>query len=123
MELYHGSLRQFVEELLSKGRCNGQMVVVVPLNEMVIEDAKKKGVELLSSTIVVTQNTSFKYAHYPKEKKGAVASVGNYDLIEKALRTPLHIYENPIQNEIIYVFTYPFDERKLVKVVAHSNYK
>ncbi len=123
MEYYQGSLRQFAEELLSQGRGNGQMVVVASLNEIVIEDAKKKGVELLSSMIVVTQNTIFKYAHHPKEKKGAVVPVSNYDLIEKALRTPLHIYEDPIQNEIIYVFTYPYDESKLVKVVVHPNYK
>ena len=44
-------------------------------------------------------------------------------MIEKALIDPLHIYEDPIQNEIIYVFTYPYDEKKMVKVVVHPNYK
>jgi hypothetical protein len=27
------------------------------------------------------------------------------------------------EHEIIYVFTYPYDESKLVKVVVHPNYK
>lgn len=123
MEYYQGSLRQFAEELLAKGRGNGMMVEVAPVNELVIEDAMKKGLLFHSMTIVVTQNTIFKYANHPKEKKGAVVPVSKYDLIEKALKTPLHIYEDPIQNEIIYVFTCPYDESKLIKVVVHPNYK
>ena len=123
MEYFQGSLRQFAEELLALGKGNGMMVEVARFSDLVIEDARKKGVELYSSKIVVTQNTIFKYVHHPKAKKGAVVPVSNYDLIEKALRTPLHIYEDPIQNEIIYVFTYPYDESKLVKVVVHPNYK
>lgn len=123
MELYQGSLRQFAEELLSKGKGNGQMVEVAQFCETVIEDAKRQGLELRSSSILVMQKTIFKYAHHPKAKKGAVVPLDDYGLIEKALRTPLHVYEDPIQNEIIYVFTYPYDESKLVKVVVHPNYK
>ena len=123
MELYQGSLRQFAEELLANGKGNGQMVEVAQFCETVIEDAKRQGLELRSSSILVMQKTIFKYAHHPKAKKGAVVPLDDYGLIEKALRTPLHVYEDPIQNEIIYVFTYPYDESKLVKVVVHPNYK
>lgn len=91
MEYFQGSLRQFAEELLALGKGNGMMVEVARFSDLVIEDARKKGVELYSSKIVVTQNTIFKYVHHPKAKKGAVVPVSNYDLIEKALRTPLHI--------------------------------
>lgn len=37
MEYYQGSLRQFAEELLSKGRGNGQMIVVAQLDDKVVE--------------------------------------------------------------------------------------
>lgn len=123
MEYYQGSLREFAEELLANGRGNGQMVEVARLHDVVIEDAKQKGLELCSEMIVVMQNTIFKYAHHPKSKKGANVPIDDYELIEKALIDPLHIYEDPIQNEIIYVFTYPYDEKKMVKVVVHPNYK
>ena len=123
MDFYQGSLRQFAEELLAKGKGNGQMVEVAQFCDTVIEDAKQQGLELKTYSIMVMQKTIFKYAHHPKAKKGAVVPLDDYGLIEKALRTPLHIYEDPIQNEIIYVFTYPYDESKLVKVVVHPNYK
>lgn len=123
MEYYQGSLRQFAEELLSKGRGNGQMVIVAALDSKVVEDMKNKGVALQSVSIVVTQQAVFKYAHHPKERKGAVIHVNDYELIENTLRFPLHIYEDIAQKEFVYVFTHPFAEEKLIKVVVHPNYK
>ena len=123
MDYYQGTLREYAEKILTNGKGTGQMVEVAQFCEAVIEDAKQQGMELKSYSIIVMQKTIFKYAHHPKSKKGAVVPLDDYDLIEKALRTPLHIYEDPIQNEIIYVFTYPYDESKLIKVVVHPNYK
>ena len=123
MDYYHGSLKEFAEELLANGKGNGQMVVVAQLDDKVIEDMGNKGVALQSIFIVVTQQAVFKYAHHPKSKKGAVIPVEHYDLIEKALTTPLHIYEDTAQKELVYVFTHPYEQSKLVKVVVHPNYK
>ena len=123
MEYYQGNLRQFAEELLAKGRGNGQMIVVAQFDDIVVDDMHNKGVTLHSVSIVVTQQVVFKYAHHPKSKKGAVIPVEQYDLIEKALRTPLHIYEDMAQKELVYVFTNPFENNRLVKVVVHPNYK
>ena len=123
MDYYQGSLRQFAEELLAKGRGNGQMIVVAHLDDKVVEDMSNKGVTLQSIAIVVTQQAVFKYAHHPKSKKGAVIPVEHYDLIEKALNAPLHIYEDTAQKELVYVFTNPFENKRLVKVVVHPNYK
>ena len=123
MDFYQGSLKQFAEELLANGKGNGQMVVVAQLDDKVIDDMSNKGVTLQSLSIVVTQQAIFKYAHHPKSKKGAVIPVEHYDLIEKALTTPLHIYEDTAQKELVYVFTHPYEQSKLVKVVVHPNYK
>ena len=123
MDYYKGSLRQFAEELLANGRGNGQMVVVAQLDDKVIEDISNKGIALQSVSIVVTQQAVFKYAHHSKSKKGAVIPVIQYDLIEKALTIPLHIYEDTAQKEFVYVFTHPYEQCKLVKVVVHPNYK
>ena len=123
MEYFQGSLRQFAEELLANGRGNGQMVVVAQLDNKVIEDMSAKGIALQSVAIVVTQQAIFKYAHHPKAKKGAVIPVEHYDLIETALKTPLHVYEDTAQKEIVYVFTHPYEAERLVKVVVHPNYK
>lgn len=123
MDYYQGSLRQFAEELLANGRGNGQMIVVAQVDDKVVEDMNNKGVTLHSISIVVTQQAIFKYVHHPKSKKGAVIPIEHYDLIEKALITPLHIYEDTAQKELVYVFTHPFEKRKLVKVVVHPNYR
>ncbi len=123
MDLYHGNLRQFAEELLANGKGNGQMVEVAQLDNKVIEDLANKGVVLQSLSIVVTQQAIFKYVHHPKTKKGAVIPIEKYDLIEKALTIPLHIYEDTAQKEIVYVFTHPYETERLVKVVVHPNYK
>lgn len=123
MEYYQGSLRQFAEELLANGRGNGQILEVAQLDDIVVEDMINKGVTLQSVSIVVTQQTIFKYAHHPKSKKGAVIPVEQYELIENALKTPLHIYEDTAQKELVYVFTNPFEQERLVKVVVHPNYK
>ena len=123
MECFQGSLREFAEELLANGRGNGQMIVVAQLDNKVVKDMSSKGVALQSMSIVVTQQAIFKYAHHPKMKKGAVIPVEQYDLIEKALNTPLHIYEDTAQKELVYVFTNPFKHKRLVKVVVHPNYK
>ena len=123
MDCYQGSLRQFAEELLAKGGGNGQMVIVAQLDDAIIKDMNKKGVALQSDSIVVTQQAVFKYAHHPKSKKGAVIPIEQYDLIENALKTPLHIYEDTAQKELVYVFTHPFEQSKLVKVVVHPNFR
>ena len=123
MVSYQGSLRQFAEELLTNGRGNGQMIVIAQFDAITIEDMCNKGIALQSTAIVVTQQAVFKYAHHPKSKKGAVIPIEHYDLIEKALTMPLHIYEDTAQKELVYVFTHPYEERKLVKVVVHPNYK
>ena len=123
MEYYQGSLRQFAEELLANGRGNGQILVVAQLDDIVVKDMSYKGVTLQSVSIVVTQQAIFKYAHHPKSKKGAVIPVERYELIENALKTPLHIYEDTAQKELVYVFTNPFEQERLVKVVVHPNYK
>ena len=123
MEYYHGSLRQFAEELLANGRGNGQILEVAQLDDIVVEDMSNKGVTLQSVSIVVTQQVIFKYAHHSKSKKGAVIPVEQYELIENALKTPLHIYEDTAQKELVYVFTNPFEQERLVKVVVHPNYK
>ena len=123
MVSYQGSLRQFAEELLTNGRGNGQMIVIAQFDAIIIEDMCNKGIALQSTAIVVTQQAVFKYAHHPKSKKGAVIPIEHYDLIEKALTIPLHIYEDTAQKELVYVFTHPYEERKLVKVVVHPNYK
>ena len=123
IDFYQGSLREFAEELLANGRGNGQMIVIAQFDAIIIEDMCNKGIALQSTAIVVTQQAVFKYAHHPKSKKGAVIPIEHYDLIEKALTMPLHIYEDTAQKELVYVFTHPYEQNKLVKVVVHPNYK
>ena len=84
-ELIWTIIREVSDNLLAKGKGNGQMVFVAQLDDAVIKDMNKKGVALQSDSIVVTQQAVFKYAHHPKSKKGAVIPIEQYDLIENSI--------------------------------------
>ena len=49
--------------------------------------------------------------------------LSDYDLIEETLKSPMHIYEDTVQNRLVYVCTHPYHERRLVKVIIEPNYK
>lgn len=55
--------------------------------------------------------------------KGANIPIENYHFIEEAIQKPMHIYEDISKKELVYVYTHPYIEQKVVKVVVHPNYK
>lgn len=120
---YKGDLKQFSTELLTNKKGNGQVVNLAEIDEAIVKEMEKNNVRLQAMAVVAMQNTVFKYANHPKAKKGAVVPVGDYDLIEKALKQPLHIYQDTAQKDLVYVYTYPYDKGRLVKVVVHPNFK
>ena len=123
MVYYKGDLKQFSTELLTNKKGNGQVVNLAEIDEAIVKEMEKNNVRLQAMAVVAMQNTVFKYANHPKAKKGAVVPVGDYDLIEKALKQPLHIYQDTAQKDLVYVYTYPYDKGRLVKVVVHPNFK
>ena len=120
---FKGDLKQFATELLTNKKGNGQVVNLAEIDEAIVKDMEKSNLTMQATAIIVMQNTIFKYTNHPKAKKGATVPVKDYGLIEKALQNPLHIYQDTAQKELVYVYTYPYDKGRLLKVVVHPNFK
>ena len=76
-----------------------------------------------SQDIIVTQRQIFKYRNHPKTTKGANFPVEDYRIIEAALKNPTNIYEDTAQKHLVYVYTHPYREDRLMKVVVEPNFR
>lgn len=123
LSYYNGTLTQYATELMEYGVGNGKVIKIGEIGKTVIEDLCKNGIILLNVDIVVGQSTIFKYRNHPKTVKGANIPIENYHFIEEAIQKPLHIYEDISKKELVYVYTHPYVERKIIKVVVHPNHK
>jgi hypothetical protein len=123
LKYYRGSLRQFANGLLTKGRGDGEVCRICEVSSAIIDDMKSAGLKLHSIDIVVTQRQVFKYRNHPKTIKGANIPVEDYGIVEAALKNPTNIYEDTVQKHLVYVYTHPYHDDRLVKVVVEPNYR
>lgn len=47
----------------------------------------------------------------------------DYGIIEAALKNPTNIYEDTAQKHLVYVYTHPYREDRLMKVVVEPNFR
>ncbi|MBP5497348.1 MAG: hypothetical protein J6X98_09305 [Bacteroidales bacterium] len=120
---YKGTLCEFANDILTKGRGGGTVCRVCDIAPTILNDMKTRGVELLSKDVVVTQRQIFKYRNHPKTRKGANIPIEDYGVIEATLKDPTHIYEDTVQKRLVYVCSYPYQGNRLVKVVVEPNFK
>ena len=123
LKYYRGSLRQFANDLLTKGRGYGEVCRICEISSAIIDDMKMVGIELHAKDIIVTQRQVFKYRNHPKTAKGANIPVEDYGIIEATLKNPTNIYEDTVQKRLVYVCTHPYHGDKLVKVVIEPNFR
>ena len=48
--------------------------------------------------------------------------MSEYGLIEEAVKMPLKIYEDASHGDLVYVYSYPYQNWKLLKLVIQPNY-
>ena len=123
LSLFAGSLQQFADTLFKTGRSLGQVKQIGRIDDAVRADMQAKGRALETETILVTDKAVLKYIGHPKEKKGATVAVTRYGEIEAAITSPTHIYEDLNSKELVYVYTHPYEQGKVIKVVVHPNYR
>ena len=123
LKYYRGSLLKFANNLLRRGRGDGEVCRICEISSAIISDMKTVGVELKSKDIIVTQRQVFKYRNHPKTNKGANIPVQDYGVIEETLKNPTHIYEDTLQKHLVYVCTHPYCDDRLVKVVIEPNFR
>ena len=117
------SFREYATEMLERGKGDGSVFRVCEIAPEIANDLSIRGETLLSKDVIITQRQIFKYRNHPKTAKGANLPLADYDLVEETLRAPTHIYEDTVQNRLVYVCAHPYHERRLVKVVIEPNYK
>ena len=120
---YDGTLQQFASTLLANDRGDGSVCRICEIHPAIINDMISKGRLLSSKEIIITQRQIFKYRNHPKSAKGATVPLIDYAFIEKALQNPEHVYEDTVQNRLVYVCTHPYHKSKLVKVVVEPNHR
>lgn len=123
LKVYSGTLQQFAAEILKTGRSIGKVSQVGRIDDAIRADMATRSIALQTETIIVLDKTITKYIDHPKAAKGAQVPIESYGLIEQALKNPLHIYEDTKSKELVYVYTNPYEEDKLIKVVIQPNYK
>lgn len=122
MVLYNGSLQEFATDILLLGRGDGSVCRIGEINAIVVADLANKGLVLASNDIIVSQKQIFKYKNHPKSLKGANLPLSEYALIERAIGAPSRIFEDTTKKTLAYVFTTPFYQNKIVKVVVQPNF-
>ena len=120
---YNGGLQQYATTILSIKRGDGSVCCICDIHPVIVDDMKTQGVLLLSKDIIITQRQIFKYRNHPKSAKGANVPLVDYALVEETLRNPEHIYEDTVQNRLVYVCTHPYRNDRLMKVVIEPNHK
>ena len=123
LQFFNGSLRQYAAKLLAAGKGDGSVCRVCHIHPLIAKDMQSKGRALESLDVIVTQRQIFKYRNHPKSAKGANVPLDDYALVEETLCNPERIYEDTVQNRIVYICTHPYRQNRLVKVVVEPNYK
>ena len=120
--LFNGSLKEYAEMLLKDKRGDGSVVCLGEIHKSIIKELSKRNLRLVDKRIIVDQHSVTKYFTHPKGKKGSALPVEEYDLIEKASKNPQKIYEDASYGDLVYIYSYPYQERKLLKLVIQPNY-
>ena len=122
LALFDGSLREYAEMLLKKKRGDGSVISLGEIHESVVMELLKKKIILVDTRIIADQRSVTKYFSHPKNRKGAVVPIEKYELVEKAANSPQKIYEDASHGDLVYVYSYPYQEGKSLKLVIHPNY-
>lgn len=120
--LFGGTLKDYAEMLLKDGRGDGSVMCLGEVHETVIKELSRRDIQLADTRIIVDQHSVTKYFAHPKNQKGAVLPMSEYGLIEEAVKMPLKIYEDASHGDLVYVYSYPYQNWKLLKLVIQPNY-
>ena len=82
--LFEGSLKDYAEMLLKEKRGDGSVFNLGEIHETVVKELSKRNIQLADTRIIVDQHSVTKYFAHPKDRKGAVLPIVEYELIEKA---------------------------------------
>ena len=120
--LFEGSLKDYAEMLLKDKRGDGSVISLGEIHEAVLKELSKRKIQLVDTRIVVDQHSVTKYFAHPKNRKGAVLPMAEYGLIEEAVKKPQKIYEDASHGDLVYVYSSPYQAKKLLKLVIQPNY-
>ena len=119
---YKGNLQEFADEVFSSKMTSNKVKNLGEIDENIIIDMNKKGININSNEIFITDKIILKYLNHPKSKKGAGINLKRFSEIEKMILNPKNIFEDITSESPMYVYTFDYDE-KIIKAMVQPNYK
>lgn len=97
------------------------MYVFGNANKAYLRDLAKRGIEVKSDKVAITDKTILKYVNHPKRQKGATVSTNRFVMVEAAVKHPKNIYIDLNRDRIVYVGSVKYSKGKVLKVIIEPN--
>lgn len=84
---------------------------------------KRIGGKIADTDIIILPEHITKYREHPKNDKGKVVPIEEYDKIIDVVNNPDNVYIVKNNKYESYAFTKRYDDHRIIKVILHPNYK
>ena len=123
LRIYKGSLKDYTEKLWENKCGDGTVINLGEIHEAVIKELALRNIFLKDTRVIVDQRSATKYFTHPKSQKGSLLPIDEYGLLEKVVENPFKIFEDASQGDLVYVYSYPYQKGRLIKLVVQPNYQ
>ena len=113
----------FVTNVLNDLRKRKNTFNLGRLDISVRNDMRRRGVEVKSSSVIISGDVIRKYITHPKSKKGATLHYNKFWILSQIVRKPSSIYVDKRSKYLIYIFTGKKSlNGNVIKAVIQPNY-
>lgn len=119
----HEQVQRFVNEVLSDGKPRGKAHLLSNIPFPIFQDSKRRGINLKSDHIFISDRAVLKYISHPKAAKGATLPFNEFWKTVNITSRPKNIYLDSKRKNLVYVFTSRGAKGKSIKMVVEPNYK
>lgn len=116
-------LQRFVNGVLSDGKPRGKAHFLSNIPFPIFQDSRRRGVNLKSDHIFISDKAVLKYVSHPKSAKGATLPFKEFWKTVNIASNPRNIYIDSKRKNLVYIFTSRGAKGKSVKIVIEPNYK
>lgn len=116
-------LQRFVNGVLSDGKPRGKAHLLSNIPFPIYQDSRRRGVNLKSDHIFISDKAVLKYVSHPKSAKGATLPYKEFWKTVNIASNPRNIYIDSKRKNLVYVFSSRGAKGKSIKMVVEPNYK
>ncbi|MRJ11493.1 phage head morphogenesis protein [Ornithobacterium rhinotracheale] len=122
LPIFKGKIDDFVKKTLADKRTKNEVFHLANMNTEVLKDMANIGIKKGDKKIMLMDKTITKYINHPKKEKNATLDFEKFSEIQKALKTPTHIYRQEYKSRTLYIYEYQYNNGKSLKVVVEPNF-